>query len=165
MPESRECCLVRVQGHFLSFMTAELRDRLTHEIIGAAIQVHSVLGPGILESAFEECLCFELSERRIPFGRQVALPIKYKGIQLEHGFRPDLNVDNRVIVELKCVEKLLPVHQSQILTYMKLSGMRIGLLININSPTLIAGVKRMVLDPSELSECSASTSGKLKATN
>jgi GxxExxY protein len=126
-------------------MKTEQRDPLTHAIIGAAIDVHSALGAGVLESAFEECLCFELVNRGLSFQRQVALPLIYKGVRLEHGFRPDLIVERKVIVELKSVERLLPVHESQILTYMRLAGVKLGLLMNINSRTLVAGIKRMIL--------------------
>ena len=120
------------------------RDPLTHEIIGAAIEVHRHLGPGILESAYEECLCFELAQRGLSVRRQVPLPLMYKGHRLELGFRPDLIVEDRALVELKCVEKLLPVHDAQLLTYLRLSGIRVGQLINFQSQPLINRIKRMV---------------------
>ena len=138
-------------------MTTEMRDPLTHTIIGAAIEVHRELGPGVLESAFEECMCFELANAGLSFRRQVPLPIVYKGQRLEHGFRPDLIVENRVIVELKNTEKLLPVHDLQALTYLKLSGIEIGLLTNIQASRLIDGVKRFILSSSEGSAVSALT--------
>jgi len=121
------------------------RDTLTHEIIGAAIEVHRHLGPGILESAYEECLCSELASRRLSVRRQVGLPLLYKGQRLELGFRPDLIVEERVLVELKCIEKLTSIHNAQLLTYLRLSGIKVGLLINFQSQPLIDGIKRMVL--------------------
>lgn len=138
-------------------MTTEMRDPLTHLIIGAAIEVHREFGPGILESAFEECMCFELTSAGVSYRRQVPLPVMYKGQRLDHGFRPDLIVENRVIVELKNVETILRVHELQLLTYLKLSGIELGLLINIQSSRLIDGVKRLILSSSEGSAVSAST--------
>ena len=122
----------------------EGRDPLTHEIIGAAIEVHRELGPGILESAYEECFAFELASRNLSVKRQVALPIVYKGHQIELGYRPDVIVENSVIVELKCVEKLIPVYDAQLLTYLRLSGIERGLLINWFSSPLINGIKRLI---------------------
>lgn len=119
-------------------------DPLTHEIIGAAIDVHRTLGPGMLESAYEECLCFELVNRGLSVTRQTILPLVYKGIQLDIGFRPDLVVENQVIVELKCIEKILSVHEAQVLTYLKLTELDRGLLINFNSQPLTNGIKRIV---------------------
>ena len=138
-------------------MTKE-RDPLTHVIIGAAIEVHTHLGPGVLESAFEECLCFELSVRGLSFRRQVALPLIYKNQRLDIGFRPDVVIENQVIVELKCIEKLLPVHDAQLLTYLRLAGLPTGLLINFQAQPLINGIKRLVLTPSVVSAVSVSTS-------
>ena len=120
-------------------------DPLTERIIGAAIEVHRHLGPGVLESVFEECICYELAEAKLSVRRQVGLPVIYKGLRLELGFRPDLVVDEKVIVELKCVEKLLPVHDAQLLTYLRLSGLHTGLLINFQSQPLRNGIKRMVI--------------------
>jgi GxxExxY protein len=108
------------------------RDPRTGPIIGAAIEVHRHLGPGLLESAYEECLCHELYLRGIGCRRQVDLPVEYKGLKLDCGYRLDLIVNEEVIVELKCVEKVLPVHEAQLLTYMQLTGRRVGLLINFN---------------------------------
>jgi GxxExxY protein len=123
-----------------------LRDSgITQEIVGAAIEVHKALGPGLLESAYEECLCFELKERRLAFRRQVDLPIVYKGIKLECGYRLDLVVEQRVLLELKCVERVLPIHEAQLLTYLRLSGVRLGLLINFNVPVLKHGIVRRIL--------------------
>ena len=131
---------------------AELRDPLTHSIIGAAIEVHRHLGPGLLESAYEECLTYELSSRNLAVRRQVALPISYKGQTLELGYRPDMVIEDKVVVELKCVEKLIPVHDAQLLTYLRLSGIERGLLINFQSSPLINGIKRLVRTPSATSQ-------------
>jgi GxxExxY protein len=124
---------------------AEIRDSVTHEIIGAGIEVHRNLGPGMLESVYEECLCYELTQRGVAFQRQPGLPVIYKGIQLEIGFRPDLIVENLVIVELKCVEKFTSVHDAQVLTYLRLAGKKTGLLMNFQSQPLIDGIRRLVL--------------------
>jgi GxxExxY protein len=118
-------------------------DPLTHSIIGAAIEVHRLLGPGLLESTYEECLCLELTLLGIPFERQVPLPIVYKSMTLLRAYKPDLLIDNAVIVELKTVEKILPVHEAQILTYLRLSGLERGLLFNFNSVPLKAGIRRL----------------------
>jgi GxxExxY protein len=119
-------------------------DRLSREIIGAAIEVHRHLGPGLLESAYEECLCQELKLLTIPYERQKPLPISYKGVQLDCGYRLDLLVADTVILELKSVEKLEPIHQAQLLTYLKLSRLKLGILINFNVPILKQGIKRIV---------------------
>jgi GxxExxY protein len=118
-------------------------DQLTERIIGAAIEVHRVTGPGLLESAYEECLCYELSRLGIEFKRQVQMPVPYKGLKLDCGYRLDLLVEDSVIVELKVVDHLLPVHSAQILTYLKLSGRKVGLLMNFNEPVLKDGLKRL----------------------
>jgi GxxExxY protein len=122
-----------------------IEEQLTEAIIGAAIEVHRVLGPGLLESAYEQCLCHELTLRGIRFQLQVPLPVKYKGILLDCGYRLDLVVEERVVIELKTVETLVPIHEAQLLTYLRLSGLRVGLLINFNSPVLRNAIKRMVL--------------------
>lgn len=119
-------------------------DKLSYEIIGAAIEVHRHIGPGLLESAYEECLCQELKIRKIKFNRQVALPVTYKGIDLDCGYRLDLVLEGLIIVELKAVEKILPIHEAQLLTYLKLTNLKIGLLINFNSVVLKDGIKRIV---------------------
>jgi GxxExxY protein len=119
-------------------------NELSNEIIGAAIEVHRHLGPGLLESAYEQCLCRELSERGIPFQRQLPLPLQYKGVSLDCGYRLDIVVDNRVILELKAIGALEPIHTAQVLTYLKLSGYKLGLLINFNVPALKHGIKRVV---------------------
>jgi GxxExxY protein len=133
----------------------EIRDPLTHEIIGAAIEVHRNLGPGVLESAFEACLCFELAERGLSVERQVGMPLIYKGVKLNIGYRPDLIVNGAVIVELKSVDRLITQHEAQVLTYLKLSGLETGLLINIQSQPLIKGIKRLVRSASAVSAVSA----------
>ena len=120
-------------------------NTLTGSIIGAAIEVHKVLGPGLLESAYEECLCHELALRKLSYQRQLALPVKYKGIQLDCGYRIDLMVENMVILELKAVDKLEPIHEAQLLTYLKLTGVEVGLLINFNVPVLKDGIKRLIM--------------------
>jgi GxxExxY protein len=121
------------------------RDPRTSPIIGAAIEVHRHLGPGLLESAYEECLCHQLHLRGLAFKRQIELPVIYKGLSLDCGYRIDLAVQDEVILELKSVEKLLPVHQAQLLTYMRLAGKKVGLLINFNVPLLTQGIVRRVL--------------------
>jgi len=121
------------------------KDPRTSPIIGAAIEVHRQLGPGLLESAYEECLCHELHLLGLAFERQVELPVSYKGLRLDCGYKIDLIVEREVILELKSVEKLLPVHEAQLLTYLKLSGKHVGLLINFNVPRLTQGIVRRVL--------------------
>ena len=118
--------------------------QLTHEIIGAAMEVHRTLGPGLLESAYEECLARELTVRGIFFERQRPLPVVYKDVKLECGYRIDLVVDKRVIVELKAVDTLAPIHEAIVLTYLRLSGCKIGLLINFNTAVLKDGIRRLV---------------------
>ncbi len=118
---------------------------LTREIIGAAIEVHKELGPGLLESAYEECLCHELSARGLKFQRQLTVPVTYKGTALDCGYRIDLLIEDSVIVELKSVECILPIHGAQLLTYMKLMHKTVGLLINFNVPLLKQGILRKVL--------------------
>jgi GxxExxY protein len=125
--------------------TPRENDLLTEKIIGFAIEVHRQLGPGLLESAYEECLSYELKQNGIPFGRQVALPVVYKAVRLDCGYRMDLVVNNQVIIELKTVERLLPVHEAQMLTYMKLSSIRTGLLLNFNTAVLKDGIRRLML--------------------
>lgn len=120
-------------------------NQLTKAIIGSAIEVHRALGPGLLESAYEECLCRELHLRGIPFERQRPLSVEYKGLRLDCGYRLDLLVSDRVVVEVKAVESLLPVHEAQLLTYLKLGGWTVGLLINFNVPVLKQGIRRRVL--------------------
>ncbi len=125
--------------------TETQRDPLTRKVIGCAIEVHRQLGPGLLESTYEECLCYELSKEGLAFERQISLPMKYKDVALNVGYRIDLLVENKLIVEIKATEKILPLHEAQLLTYLKLSGTRTGLILNFNVPVLKDGVKRMVL--------------------
>ena len=120
-------------------------DPLTQKIIGAAIEVHRHLGPGLLESAYEQCLCQELQAQGLPFRHQVTLPIVYKGTSIEPGFRADVIVEDAVLLELKAVEKLMPIHEAQILTYLKLSGISTGLLMNFNAMPLKNGIRRFVI--------------------
>ncbi len=120
-------------------------NQITEAIIGAAIEVHRALGPGLLESAYEECLSRELSLRKIPFERQRALLVEYKGLHLDCGYRLDLLVNNAVVVEIKAVDGLQPIHDAQLLTYLKLGGWKAGLLINFNVPILKQGIRRKVL--------------------
>lgn len=126
--------------------TLELVDAdLTRDIIGSAMAIHQHLGPGLLESAYQACLSHELASRGIPFRSQVDLPVRYKEVQLDCGYRLDFVVDERVVVELKSVEKLTAIHEAQLMTYLRLSGMHVGLLINFNVPVLRRGILRRVL--------------------
>ena len=118
-------------------------NELTGQVIGAAIEVHKILGPGLLESAYEESLCRELFLRKMPLKRQVPLPIDYKGVKLDCGYRLDIVVAEQLIIELKACETLLPIHEAQLLTYLKLTGIKVGLLINFNVPVLKDGIKRL----------------------
>ncbi len=120
-------------------------QELTRDIIGAAIKVHRTLGPGLLESAYEACLAYEFYKIDIPFQKQLSLPVRYEDQILNCGYRIDFLVQDTVIIELKSVERLLPIHDAQLLTYMRLSQKQIGLLINFNVRVLTKGIKRMVL--------------------
>jgi len=123
-----------------------LHEELTERIIGAAIEVHRALGPGLLESAYEECLCHEFNLCGIQFERQVPLAVEYKGVKLDCGYRLDLLVEKVLIIEIKNLEHVLPVHEAQLLTYLKMSGKRVGLILNFNSSVLTrGGVVRKVL--------------------
>ena len=117
-------------------------NELTGKIIGLAIEVHRHLGPGLLESAYEQCLCFELRHAAIPHTRQQKLPIQYKGAALDYCYQIDIIVDNSLIIEVKSVDQIVPVHEAQLLTYMRLSGIPFGLILNFNSPTLKDGIRR-----------------------
>jgi len=125
-------------------MKAEEINKVTEAIIGAAIEVHRGLGPGLLESAYEECLCREMTLRRLPFERQKPLPVEYKGVKLDCGYRLDVVVADAVVVEIKAVSAIAPVHEAQLLTYLKLGNWRVGLLVNFNVPILKQGIKRIV---------------------
>ena len=119
---------------------------LTRDIIGGAIEVHRALGPGLLESTYEACLVVELRERGLRVRQQVPLPVHYKGLEVATGYRVDLIVEDAVILELKAVEQLLPIHEAQLLTYLRLSGKQLGLLLNFNVPLMKDGVRRFILD-------------------
>jgi GxxExxY protein len=123
----------------------EETERIAAIVLDAAFQVHKTLGPGLLESVYEVCLCRELSKRNIAFQCQTSLPVIYDGMRLEAGLRIDLLVADAVIVELKAVEKTIPLHKAQLLTYLKLTNKRLGLLINFNVPLLKDGIQRIVL--------------------
>ena len=120
-------------------------NELTSSVIGSAIEVHKELGPGLLENIYEECVCVELSKRGIPFEKQKEIEIVYKGTKLTSRYRIDILVNNLVIVELKACDALLPIHEAQLLTYLKLTRLNVGLLINFNVPVLKEGLKRMKL--------------------
>lgn len=120
-------------------------DGLTRGVIGCAITVHRTLGCGLLESAYDECLAYELVKNGFGVARHVVMPIMYDGVRIELGYRPDLIIDGELIVELKTVSQLLPVHEAQLLTYLRLSGITRGLLMNFHSQPLVKGIKRMIL--------------------
>lgn len=121
-------------------------NALSNVIIGAAIEVHKQLGPGLLEAAYEECLAYELGQRQIRFERQKPIPVVYKDVRLDCGFRVDLLVENLVVIELKAVDGLTAVHDAQVLTYLKLTGCKLGLLLNFNVLRMRNGIKRLVLN-------------------
>ena len=120
-------------------------EELTESIISAAIEVHRNLGPGLLESAYEQCLCHELYLRGIKFQRQRSLPLEYKGIKLDCSYRLDILVEGQIVIELKTIEKILPVHQAQLLTYLKLLPAKVGLILNFREARLKDGICRLVL--------------------
>ena len=120
-------------------------DELSNKVLGCAIEVHRQLGPGLLESTYAQCLAYELTRSNVPFQLEVALPVQYKEIKLDCGYRIDLLVNGQLIVELKSIEQLLKIHEAQILTYMKLANVKTGLLINFNVPILKKGIKRFLL--------------------
>ena len=120
-------------------------NEVTGLIIGCAIEVHKRLGPGLLESAYEECLCFELNKAGLKYDRQKAVPVVYKEIKLDCGYRADIIVENDVIVELKAIDTIAPIHEAQILTYLKFANKKIGLLINFNVTVLKNGLRRFIL--------------------
>ncbi len=130
----------------------EEENRLSKLIIGKAIEVHKHLGPGLLESAYQECLLYELTEYGLLVEEEKAIPIVYKKIKLDHGYRIDLLVENKVVIEVKTVEALTDVHAAQVLTYLKLGNYKLGLLINFNVILLKSGLKRFVNDPNVESE-------------
>jgi GxxExxY protein len=124
-------------------MTTEM-NRITDRIISAAIAVHRELGPGLLESAYEACLVYELIQHGLSVERQKSVPVTYRGVKIDCGYRIDLLVEDKVVVELKAVERLEPIHEAQLLSYLKLSGYQIGLLVNFNVRMLKQGIKRLV---------------------
>jgi len=121
------------------------RDHLTEKVIGCALEVHRALGPGLLESAYEKCLARELAIAQVSFCQQVSIPVEYKGVHLDCGFRIDLLVEDRLIIELKAVERVQEIHKAQILSYMKLSGINTGLILNFNVQLLKDGITRFKL--------------------
>ena len=136
--------MVKEAGAFTTSDERE-RDPLSSKVLAAAIEVHRVLGPGLLDSAYEECLCWELSRAGLTSERQVPLPVRYNDVRLDLGYRIDVVVESDLILELKTVDALLPIHEAQLLTYLRLSGMKKGLLLNFNASVLRTGIKRMVL--------------------
>jgi len=124
---------------------AERVEELARVTVNAAFQVHQTLGPGLLESVYEVCLCHELHKKGVPFERQVSLPVLYDGLKLDAGLRLDVIVESLLILELKAVEQVAPVHKAQLLTYLKLTGIRLGLLINFNVPLIKNGIQRVIL--------------------
>ena len=119
-------------------------EDISRDLVDSAIRVHTALGPGLLESAYEACLAYELSSRGRHVERQRALPVTYKAVELDVGYRLDLVIDKQVVIELKSVESLLPIHEAQLLSYMKLGGYRLGFLLNFNTRRMKDGIKRMV---------------------
>ncbi len=122
-----------------------IHEELTEKIYAACIEVHSHLGPGLLESTYEACICHELAQRTLSFRRQVVMPVQFKGISIDCGYRLDLIVEEKVIMELKAVEKILPIHEAQLLTYLRLSHYRVGLLVNSNVNRIVDGITRRVI--------------------
>ena len=121
-----------------------IHEDLSQQILAAAIEVHKELGPGLLESAYEECLCYELSQRGLTFQRQLSLPVTYKGVKLDCGYRLDIVVAEEIVLELKSVEEISDLHKAQLLTYLRLSKKKVGLLINFNVPLMKQGIVRLV---------------------
>ena len=130
---------------------AEMMDinKLTETVISSAIEVHRALGPGLLESTYEMCLCRELSLRQIPFERERPIPVTYKGVRLDCGYRADLVIDKRLLVEIKSVDSLASIHEAQLISYLKLGGWQVGLFINFNVELLKSGIRRRVLNLEE----------------
>jgi GxxExxY protein len=120
-------------------------ESLTERVIGLAIEVHRHTGPGLLESVYEQCLCYEFHQAGLPFERQVGIPVTYKGVAVGEGFRADIVVDCKVILEIKAVAAILPAHEAQLQTYLRMSGIRVGLIFNFNASRLIDGLRRFVV--------------------
>ena len=129
----------------MSVENQEKRDPLTEKVIGCAIEVHRILGPGLLESAYQRGMLFELRKQGLAVETEVPMPVNYKGEIMDCGYRVDMLVEKSLILELKAVDAILPIHQAQLLTYMKLSGIHLGLLINFHQPRLVDGLKRFIL--------------------
>ena len=125
-------------------MTPEELDRISNEVIGAAIEVHRVLGPGLLESAYEQSIAWELGLRNFQLRRQVPIPVLYKDLRIEEGYRVDIIVNEGVILELKCVDALEPIHTAQVLIYLKMTGLKLGMLLNFKVDVMRHGIKRVV---------------------
>jgi GxxExxY protein len=121
-----------------------IHKEITEKVLGAAVEVHRHLGPGLLESAYEACLCHELDLRGLTYESQVKMPLEFKGLKIDGAYRLDLIVEGKIVIELKSVDALLPVHEAQLMTYLKLSGMKVGFLMNFNMPTLKEGIIRRV---------------------
>jgi GxxExxY protein len=154
-----------MQNETIAAETAEVDlNAITSGIIAAAIEVHRHLGPGLLESAYQECICYELSQIGLSFTREVALPLSYKGLKLDCSYRIDLLVEDSVLVELKSVEQFIPIHSAQLLTYLRASHKQIGLLINFNVPVLKDGIKRIVNDYTGLPLSSLRLSPRLRVS-
>lgn len=128
----------------MTYIPTPEEDSIAAAIVDAGFQVHNALGPGLLESAYEECLAFELAERRLNVRRQVAMPVTYKTVQLEAGYRVDLIVESLVIIEIKAIEQVQRIHQAQLMTYLRLSGCRLGFLLNFTVPIFKNGIRRIV---------------------
>jgi GxxExxY protein len=121
-----------------------IEEQIGHSIIGAAIKVHSIVGPGLLESAYEACLVYELEKQGLPVSRQVSIPIRYEDLIIDNGYRVDLLVGERIVVELKAVDAILPLHRGQLLGYLRLGGFKLGYLLNFNVTRMRDGIVRMV---------------------
>ena len=117
---------------------------LTEKVIGCAIEVHKAIGPGLLESAYEECLCYELAQNGLKFERQVPLPVVFKGVKLDCGYKLDIIVENTVIIELKAVDRIIAIHEAQLLSYLRMLDLRVGLILNFHSSVLKQGIRRIV---------------------
>jgi GxxExxY protein len=125
-------------------MDSDDLDRLSKDVIGAAIEVHRVLGPGLLESAYEDCLAWELTQKGLRVMRQTSIPVRYKELRIDEGYRADMLINEAVILELKCVDSFQPIHTAQVLTYLKMTGLKLGLLLNFKVDVMRNGIKRVV---------------------
>lgn len=133
------------EGFNILDVIADPTEKIAYRTIGAAIEVHKILGPGLLESSYEKCLAIEFMERKLQFQQQVSLPIKYKNYDVDCCYRLDFIIENSIILELKSVEKVLPIHESQLITYLKLSGIKLGLIINFNVQLLKNAIQRIIV--------------------